>query len=222
MLTDEEKRRINDALTVNNGDRALAAASLNISTVELKTVIHNNIGLKKHWSKSRKPLIPEALGESQEVAVAVTTESDEAVMERRNKDFQKLISSTGTPEELTDALNLQKAYGRFAEECESVLGGGLVDRGMKLKRLMDKVGDRITDLVKEGTPPEGFASLSILFIEGHKQLANITSVVGQSRVGRAKIQAIRESAKQQRGKGKTSFGPKQINVSANNVQLVNQ
>lgn len=216
MLTADEKRRINDALTTSNGNRKAASAVLNISSNRLKTIINNNDDLRAQWSQKRlAPFTTRA-----EPMTVVPAESEEQIRARREGEFQKLMHGTGEPEEIVHAMSLMRAYGHFSEEMESLLGGGLVERGIKLKKLCDTLDKKLHDGLNADKQPEGLTTISILYIEAHKQLSHISEVVGASRVARAKIQMFKDQAKGNKNRGKVAWGPKmQNNIVANNVQV---
>lgn len=205
MLTADEKRRINDALTRNNGDRRLACAALNITIKDLKTIINNNKDLKALWGKKPRALLTIGSGEETPNVQVVVVENEALIQARREQEFQKLVSVTGGEGELENSFSLQKAYGRYTEECESLLGGTLVERGIALRKLLKRLDAEIEEALS--LPVEELKVRSDLYAECHKQLARIMEVVTTSRLARAKQTALKEAGKS-KGKGKTSFGPK--------------
>ena len=57
MLTAEQKRSINDALTRHNGDRTAAAETLGMDPRKLKDTIRNNKDLSRAWTVKESALM---------------------------------------------------------------------------------------------------------------------------------------------------------------------
>lgn len=144
----------------------------------------------------------------------VTAETEAQIQARREQEFKKLLVGTAEEGDLVEAMSLQKAYGRYTEDCESLIGGTLVERGLKLKRILGLLDDQISKDLEAEALSETFTSKSILYVEAHKMLARIMEVVSGSRLARAKALALKEAGKS-KGRGKTSFGPKTAIVAQN-------
>lgn len=214
----EETAKINSALTACNGDREAAAAMLNVPFAELKIKMMNRKALRVQWStpQASKEVVVQSNGQ---LPVPIPAETQEEMAARAQADFEKLMQGANGDVDLAQALSLQKAYGKYTEQCQALVGGSLIEQAMKLKDLLNKIHPRLTEGVS-GALPEGFTSMSILYTECQKQLGSIMEKVNASLVVNAKVKAIREAGKNGKAR-KPGFGPKnQTNVVAQNFQLV--
>lgn len=222
-MTYEEKRKINTALTTNNGSRALAAAALNITAKSLKAIIHNNADLKKLWAKPKgQTLLRAQQSNHKSVEMEVIAESEEQIMERREREFQKLLAGTETVEELEQSFALQRVYSKFTEEAESMIGGGLVSQSIKLTKLCEKLSEKMSELLTDGKLGPEFVAVSNALESSEKTIARIMEVVSANRVAKAKIKSMNEAAKGNKRRGTPGFAPKKTNIIATNVQVNNK
>ena len=218
MLSDEQKRNINQALTETNNDRTAAAAKLGITRQRLKDIIHNNQDLRALWSKTdpnltavpteaetfQGPVTPEFM------AVAAPVMSEEQMAAKQDAAFTKLLASLGkTPEDVVEALSYARLGGQHVQMAMHTISGGVTMRALKLTEYLRGLDVRIA---------KGFAGENALaeeamvlksYHDGHEQLNQMLDKITLSVAARAKIQAYQEQIQnRQKGRGKTSFGPK--------------
>lgn len=218
LLTKEELARMTGALTACNGDRRKAAEMLNVPLQLVRNRIKTNKVLKAQFSTPRVGTIKNH--ESNGVVVLpMPAESEAQLAERTQREFELLLKDANGDADLATALSLQRAYGRYTEQCQALVGGSLVDQAMNLNRLLNKIHPELMDGVAAGALPEGFVSKSVLYTESQKMLAGIMDKINASLVVNAKVKALKEAGKGGKTR-KPGFGPKnQTNVIAANVQF---
>lgn len=227
MADTERIQKFNAALTQTGGNRALAAELLGVSKMTVREVIRENPDLKAVWGVKSRKVIHLSQPNGDVVTVSLT---EEQIAEQQERQFEKLIAPImGDSKEMSDNLSLAKAYGKHSELCESVIGGNVFERTLKLKKLADAVDKELKLSLAEAPAVELEAriednyklrALMEFSVNIHKQLIASADMINRGRVANAKVRALKEAAKGSKI-GKTSFGPKrsQTNIVANNVQL---
>ncbi len=218
MLTVEDKRHIHEALTKCQGNRAQAAALLGITKQELKNRIYNNKDLRAAW------VTPQVAGPSHadvtdgpdlSVTAPEIVESWEQRMAREDAEYSKLMESVGVdPGDVTEAMSLEKFFGRFIGRSLNVIGGGVTVRALKLMKFLEGLDENF----KKGFTGENarteLATWTFAYMEGHKHLSRMLEVANMSATARAKIELYRSQANASRGKGKAGFGPKTVSIES--------
>lgn len=212
MLNAEEIKRVNEVMTACNGDRTKAANILCISRTVLSSYIACSKDLKNLWSKPRVKKEVTAMqaysGPRLEVVDPETAEEQE---KRLDAEFEKLVCGTGTMSgEMIAARALQKAYGHHLNRCMDLMGGSLVDRALKLKKLIDDKEKLIAEGSGTGDMVQAMIYTAELngYLEMHNVLIKILEVSNKSSLARAKIKQMEGNKEAGKPKGKPGFSPK--------------
>ncbi len=196
-----------------NGDRKKASEILCMPRVALTATLQNCRPLKQVWCKIEKPEPITAVQSYKKPALQVLDAESAADLEKRmDLEFEKLVCGTGEmTSEMMSARALQKAYGSHLGRCMDLMGGSLVDRALKLKKLIDEK----EKLIERGTETGDLVQAQVYtaelngYIEMHNVLIRILDMSNKSAMSRAKIRQMEGGKDSNKPKGKPGFSPKQ-------------
>lgn len=219
MLKPEEKRRINEALTKCNGDKRAAADMLNMPVSRLRDTINNNKDLRAFWTaKGRATTSIEVMGGP--MLPDEPKESPAEIEAREEAEFKKHLQDMGQdPKEQEQGLSLARVYGAKINYCVNLMGGGVLKRFLGLMSHSKELEDRYKVGFSGETATADYSNWIIDRTETDKQIASYMKAAVLSQVAREKIKALQAAANGNKGHAKPSFGPKQTNIIARNVQV---
>jgi hypothetical protein len=218
MADADEIKKINDALTQAKGKRKIAAELLGITVNALSLRMHKLPEVMSLWGNRNRKIVLLKQADGEVVKLKVNEAEIAADHERQ---FARIVQPImGTDAEATEMMALAKAYGQHSQLCESVIGGSVFERAIKLKKIADEVDAQVRKEHERGSTPEEMKALYEHQLGLHKALRDTAEMINRGRVANAKVKAIQDAGKGSH-KGKTAFGPKQsqTNIVAQNVQV---
>ena len=218
VLSPEEIRKVNEVMTSCNGDRTKAASILCMTRPALTQMINTCVPLKQTWVKAReaKPItdIQQYAGPALQVLNPETVEEQE---KRMDEEFELLIcGSAGMTPDMAAARQLQKAYSNHPARCIDLIGGSIIDRAIKLKKLIDSLDQKIAESSEapclDEITVQQYTTDRTFYIQAHQVLTGMLEKTTKTSLARAKIKQMEGGKSEGKPKGKPGFSPKQQNI----------
>ena len=250
-MTENELMRIDLAMESVNGNRAQAAAILDIPKRELKDIIRNNTSLHAKWwngETGRRASVPTEAPTALETmtldvplpAVPPVSPDEQAVAAIVHNDDvalrQDLAECLGlNPEEADEAVSLAEYHKKHGARSVDLFGASIVKRGLRLSVIIAKLerdiveGQNMRDIWTEDGAKlirSGEESKFDLLYRGLAELRKMTELAHTGALARAKMRLWdKHGSMNGRKERRPGFAPLKrpvlVNVQAGGTAVLN-